>query len=130
MFYFYFLFFFFYFFIFFFFFFFFSSRRRHTRSLRDWSSDVCSSDLIGPAPLGFGRLPGVRQRISVAEDDDEGRALARAALLRKSEQFLVHRLVLDRVYQKIRAGSERVLGHDELGRVHGNARSPRVGRVA
>src|SRR6267378_6365433 len=29
------------------FFFFFSSRRRHTRSLRDWSSDVCSSDLGG-----------------------------------------------------------------------------------
>src|SRR5690349_24046351 len=28
-------------------FFFFSSRRRHTRSLRDWSSDVCSSDLGG-----------------------------------------------------------------------------------
>src|SRR5215204_2270318 len=28
------------------FFFFFSSRRRHTRSLCDWSSDVCSSDLI------------------------------------------------------------------------------------
>src|SRR5699024_11744787 len=28
-------------------FFFFSSRRRHTRSKRDWSSDVCSSDLLG-----------------------------------------------------------------------------------
>src|ERR1041385_772669 len=28
------------------FFFFFSSRRRHTRCSRDWSSDVCSSDLI------------------------------------------------------------------------------------
>src|SRR3989440_8524351 len=28
-------------------FFFFSSRRRHTRSDRDWSSDVCSSDLPG-----------------------------------------------------------------------------------
>src|SRR3989440_9875019 len=27
-------------------FFFFSSRRRHTRSDRDWSSDVCSSDLV------------------------------------------------------------------------------------
>src|SRR6266536_4390763 len=26
--------------------FFFSSRRRHTRSTRDWSSDVCSSDLL------------------------------------------------------------------------------------
>src|SRR5206468_6525129 len=34
-------------FFFFFFFFFFSSRRRHTRSDRDWSSDVCSSDLRG-----------------------------------------------------------------------------------
>src|SRR2546421_1869216 len=31
--------------VFLFFFFFFSSRRRHTRSDRDWSSDVCSSDL-------------------------------------------------------------------------------------
>src|SRR2546421_8020066 len=31
-----------------FFFFFFSSRRRHTRSDRDWSSDVCSSDLSLP----------------------------------------------------------------------------------
>src|SRR5256884_5284894 len=29
--------------------FFFSSRRRHTRCSRDWSSDVCSSDLISPA---------------------------------------------------------------------------------
>src|SRR6266536_1218032 len=28
------------------FFFFFSSRRRHTISTRDWSSDVCSSDLL------------------------------------------------------------------------------------
>src|SRR5438034_3726700 len=30
-------------------FFFFSSRRRHTRSLCDWSSDVCSSDIENPA---------------------------------------------------------------------------------
>src|SRR5258705_6292010 len=28
--------------------FFFSSRRRHTRCLSDWSSDVCSSDLVCP----------------------------------------------------------------------------------
>src|SRR5438034_10950333 len=35
--------------------FFFSSRRRHTRSLCDWSSDVCSSDLgIGPEVPGRG----------------------------------------------------------------------------
>src|SRR5207249_9453016 len=31
--------------------FFFSSRRRHTRSKRDWSSDVCSSDLEGSKPI-------------------------------------------------------------------------------
>src|SRR5699024_11946333 len=29
-------------------FFFFSTRRRHTSSTRDWSSDVCSSDLPSP----------------------------------------------------------------------------------
>src|SRR5437868_15309614 len=34
-------------------FFFFSSRRRHTRSKRDWSSDVCSSDLT---PMMAARL--------------------------------------------------------------------------
>src|SRR5215813_14687501 len=32
-----------------FYFFFFSSRRRHTRCGRDWSSDVCSSDLAREA---------------------------------------------------------------------------------
>src|SRR5207302_6378521 len=39
----------FFFFVFLFFFFFFSSRRRHTRFSRDWSSDVCSSDLFLPS---------------------------------------------------------------------------------
>src|SRR5690606_40866812 len=33
------------------FFFFFSSRRRHTRFSRDWSSDVCSSDLGSAAAM-------------------------------------------------------------------------------
>src|SRR5438128_2830125 len=39
------------------FFFFFSSRRRHTRCYRDWSSDVCSSDLCRKSslwPMSFG----------------------------------------------------------------------------
>src|SRR6267378_7193583 len=54
-------------------FFFFSSRRRHTRSLRDWSSDVCSSDLVErwpkledwlaePLPERVGRLCGETQK--------------------------------------------------------------------
>src|SRR5690606_41191919 len=38
------------------FFFFFSSRRRHTIFSRDWSSDVCSSDLIGDAEITAGLL--------------------------------------------------------------------------
>src|SRR2546429_7208188 len=51
------------------FFFFFSSRRRHTRCSRDWSSDVCSSDLIAclqtgqqtsDVGLGFPHVPAAR----------------------------------------------------------------------
>src|SRR5438034_11362969 len=42
---------------------FFSSRRRHTRSLCDWSSDVCSSDLApAPPPAGPDRR---RQPIAI-----------------------------------------------------------------
>src|SRR6266542_4725831 len=44
-------------------FFFFSSRRRHTRCYRDWSSDVCSSDLgLGVALSGrpFENPGGIR----------------------------------------------------------------------
>src|SRR5207249_8314995 len=42
-------------------FFFFSSRRRHTRSKRDWSSDVCSSDLKIFACIGkFAVLRGLQ----------------------------------------------------------------------
>src|SRR5690606_40901683 len=36
--------------------FFFSSRRRHTRFSRDWSSDVCSSDLRWPVVMTGGEL--------------------------------------------------------------------------
>src|SRR5690606_12663487 len=42
--------------------FFFSSRRRHTRFSRDWSSDVCSSDL--PDRHGdHARVPGLQFRV-------------------------------------------------------------------
>src|SRR5438445_5212163 len=45
-------------------FFFFSSRRRHTRYWRDWSSDVCSSDLLGSSRIatGHGQLHPIRPR--------------------------------------------------------------------
>src|SRR5215203_1740654 len=41
--------------------FFFSSRRRHTRYWRDWSSDVCSSDLLR-RQLTDAEKDGVRER--------------------------------------------------------------------
>src|SRR5262249_9037930 len=42
---------------------FFSSRRRHTRLVSDWSSDVCSSDLgRGAGGGGGGTIPGRRRR--------------------------------------------------------------------
>src|SRR5438045_9197994 len=55
-----------------FFFFFFSSRRRHTRCLSDWSSDVCSSDLVTDellADVGLGiRVVATTIKLAPAEE--------------------------------------------------------------
>src|SRR5262249_59377855 len=59
-------------------FFFFSSRRRHTRLVSDWSSDVCSSDLL-PAHL--------RQQVRRARASDRCRVLS--ALLRSGAAGIV-----------------------------------------
>src|SRR5690606_39445347 len=48
-------------------FFFFSSRRRHTRFSRDWSSDVCSSDLK-TAVLSTG-VRNVAWRVAERQED-------------------------------------------------------------
>src|SRR5215203_6222491 len=67
-----------------FFFFFFSSRRRHTRYWRDWSSDVCSSDLVeaqrrcartvAMPPQGRDRVEDVfgQQPVTVRRDELDG----------------------------------------------------------
>src|SRR5258706_10960562 len=53
-------------------FFFFSSRRRHTRLVSDWSSDVCSSDLFSNPLIGirevrkFFKIPS--ERVVVIQD--------------------------------------------------------------
>src|SRR5690606_3689718 len=52
------------------FFFFFSSRRRHTRFSRDWSSDVCSSDLQVVADRKAGTLRAERQQRGEDRDAD------------------------------------------------------------
>src|SRR5437868_15300830 len=56
--------------------FFFSSRRRHTRSKRDWSSDVCSSDL--PADVAADRA-GLALALDRREDRDHDLQVVRLA---------------------------------------------------
>src|SRR3712207_8845289 len=76
------------------FFFFFSSRRRHTRYWRDWSSDVCSSDLVvlldeGDAVAAGGGVQGDAGAGDAAADDDHVEALLREGLegvLARSEE--------------------------------------------
>src|SRR5205809_1946849 len=57
--------------------FFFSSRRRHTRCSRDWSSDVCSSDLL--EEIEALRREGVQMRDELAKIQEE-------------RQYLLHQL--------------------------------------
>src|SRR5436309_14070073 len=65
-------------------FFFFSSRIRHTRFSRDWSSDVCSSDLsigvrsladLAGAPRIFGKI-GERAHADRGDDNEDNRRSA------------------------------------------------------
>src|SRR5258705_12543449 len=60
--------------------FFFSSRRRHTRCLSDWSSDVCSSDLLGEDVFRTGVQAYVRaHRLSNATTADLWHHLSQAS---------------------------------------------------
>src|SRR5205809_7578741 len=65
--------------------FFFSSRRRHTRCSRDWSSDVCSSDLV------LERVADrLRERVGEARD--------RRAFLRHHDEEIGRASCRERVY--------------------------------
>src|SRR4051794_41206892 len=81
--------------------FFFSSRRRHTRWTGDWSSDVCSSDLLMhlgvaagpepvPRPLELAHQLAVVVDLAVLDDDDRavlvGDRLVAARQVDRSEE--------------------------------------------
>src|SRR5262245_64912663 len=77
-------------------FFFFSSRRRHTRCLSDWSSDVCSSDLP-------------RENSAIAS----GRLFARSRLILYLYSWLLYRCqagngVLSKFSMKGRGAVEKI----------------------
>src|SRR3712207_7220854 len=61
-------------------FFFFSSRRRHTRYWRDWSSDVCSSDLRKSLAeqTPDSRLTELERQVRRARTENNGTAELRA----------------------------------------------------
>src|SRR5256884_3981285 len=59
--------------------FFFSSRRRHTRCSRDWSSDVCSSDLLTVGPNGNVKAD-LNAREIIVRGKVEGKVIARDKL--------------------------------------------------
>src|SRR6266496_5291193 len=84
------------------FFFFFSSRRRHTRSLRDWSSDVCSSDLGG----GVG---GGQERSGVRQEAVAGLGQLHAAGAADEQRFA------EAVLQPLDALGEGLLGEEQPG---------------
>src|SRR5256885_8659796 len=71
--------------------FFFSSRRRHTRLQGDWSSDVCSSDLVDDGGIN---LAGVQRLLSIAEIVERIRPLMRDESLtaRDTKRRLAHEL--------------------------------------
>src|SRR5690606_39779803 len=74
-------------FCFFFFLFFFSSRRRHTRFSRDWSSDVCSSDLIRSALVSTGeRCDSPDDAIGASSANDPSVPRIAASDLRSEER--------------------------------------------
>src|SRR5438132_138811 len=103
-----------------FFFFFFSSRRRHTRSLCDWSSDVCSSD-----------LPGSHRLEEVPEE------CARDVTVGTARPHTLHRIIPGTgpigkrdvpLQQMVDVRAEAELAEEERGEGHGEEPLEDVGR--
>src|SRR6266700_7822563 len=84
------------------FFFFFLSRRRHTRFSRDWSSDVCSSDLSTAAPP---RCPAVRARASAFSSTTPPRDADRKSVVEGKSVYLGGR----RIIRKKKRGGNKIL---------------------
>src|SRR5205814_2599020 len=84
-------------------FFFFSSRRRHTRCLSDWSSDVCSSDLsnvLDKVAMVYGQMnepPGNRLRVALT-------GLTMAEYFRDEGRDVL--FFVDNIYRYTLAGTE------------------------
>src|ERR1035437_10796929 len=72
-------------------FFFFSSRRRHTRYGRDWSSDVCSSDLLGNDVEELRKLPQVGDGEGLCRFHRKRATVSRSVLLHPPVDVVIPR---------------------------------------
>src|SRR5205814_6072927 len=81
-------------------FFFFSSRRRHTRCLSDWSSDVCSSDLL---------VEQVDGRVHIAE---VGLLICPGRSKTLSRYHASHVMALEELHGERRRSEERRVGKE------------------
>src|SRR2546429_6718140 len=98
-------------------FFLFSSRRRHTRCSRDWSSDVCSSDLAPSGPqskreAAAGRLAieGVSVIVELFEPHARG--------VERADGFLLQEIEQARACMSRRPIRSSVADYPEIGRAH------------
>src|SRR5207247_5530549 len=92
----------------------FSSRRRHTSSTRDWSSDVCSSDLVAKR-IGLGLSDAAAHQIA---------SMLRTGLVPRLGADLVVELPdLERVLDRSAKGDVRVRVRSEERRVGGECGS-------
>src|SRR5207302_7749822 len=92
------------------------SRRRHTRFSRDWSSDVCSSDLVASEKVtvvDHGTMPSKRGSINV---DDEGSPTQHTTLI---ENGILKGYISDKL-------SARLMGIANTG--NGRSEERRVGK--
>src|SRR5690606_39623003 len=97
---------------------FFSSRRRHTRFSRDWSSDVCSSDLkalIGDA-VSHAVLPGICAAFLFAGSKNIGFMLAGAFVTGWLALIAIDYIVANSKIKKDARSEERRVGKERKSR--------------
>src|SRR5206468_8983842 len=70
----------------------FSSRRRHTRSDRDWSSDVCSSDLLEWSTVRMEHRPVSKTGLIPAQAFEQERAALVALPAHLPAPYLCHEI--------------------------------------